>query len=80
MRTLVSLGVCFSLATSPVISRAQQVGDAQQGLQGLLTGDRVRDRGLIEAFQRGYQRGIEQAERQCKIETAKIVNECKKQR
>jgi hypothetical protein len=31
--------------------------DARQALQGLLTGDTMIDRGLIEAFQRGYQRG-----------------------
>ena len=33
--------------------------DAQQALQGLLTGDKISDRALVDAFQRGYKRGRE---------------------
>lgn len=66
MRAIVNLATCLLLTTVPAVCYAQQAANAQQALQGLLTGDKVQDRLLIEAFQRGYQRGLEDAQRQCK--------------
>jgi hypothetical protein len=45
--------------TQLITSKCQAAPDAQQALQGLFTGDPKGDRSLIDAFQRGYQRGRE---------------------
>jgi ribosome modulation factor len=78
MRPVVYLVLLFALLIAPAICHAQQATDPQQALQGLLTGDKARDRGLIQAFQRGYQRGLEDSQQQCKAEMAKAMSDCKK--
>jgi hypothetical protein len=47
------------LLVSKLPAIAQGMPDARQALQGLLTGNSLQDRALIEAFERGYRRGRE---------------------
>ena len=57
---------------------AGPLDDPEQALQGLLSGDKVHDRGLVAAFQRGYQRGLEDGRTECQAEVAKALAQCKK--
>jgi hypothetical protein len=78
MRLTACLLSCFLCATYSDACRAQQTPDPQQALQGLLTGDKAGDRIIVEAFQRGYQRGAEDSQRQCRADIARALKECKK--
>jgi hypothetical protein len=80
VRSVIKLVICLVLTTMPAVCHAQQTANAQQALQGLLTGDSGQDRLLIEAFQRGYQRGFEDRQQQYKAEIAKAKSDCKKQK
>ena len=62
----------FLLAGASSASHAANPPSSQQALQGLLTGNKVQDRALAEAFQRGYQRGGEDARTQCEITTRQL--------
>jgi hypothetical protein len=48
-----------------VSTKAGPLNDPQQALQDILTGNKSYDRGLVEAFQRGYQRGLEDGRSEC---------------
>jgi hypothetical protein len=78
MRLVAYLAFCVALSIVPANCHAQQATNSQQALQGLLTGDKTRDRIITEAFQRGYQRGLEDSQRQCKADIAKAISDCKK--
>lgn len=74
MRAFISMAT-WLLIVAPAVLYAQQPPNSQQALQGLVTGDKVQDRLLADAFQRGYQRGIEDTQRQCKAEIARVTSE-----
>jgi hypothetical protein len=78
MRPISYVAFCFALLIAPAICHGQQMPNPQQALQGLLTGDKLRDRMVTEAFQRGYQRGVEDSQLRCKAEIAKVASDCKK--
>jgi hypothetical protein len=83
MRLNIKVAATVLALIAPAISDAQQpltVQQSQQALQGLLTGDKVQDRVLAEAFKRGYQRGLEDIQRQCKAQIVQATNDCKKQK
>jgi hypothetical protein len=77
------LTIVVFLLTLAIVLRTVEVDagpldDPEQALQGLLSGDKVHDRGLVAAFQRGYQRGLEDAKAECQAEVAKALAQCKK--
>ena len=53
-RLLIATTALVMVGATPTIVRAQSVG---QMLQGLTTGNQTQDRGLQEAYERGYQKG-----------------------
>ena len=77
MRTIAVL-LCLPLLAVPAVSSAQQPPSPEEALQGLLTGDKMNDRALAEALKRGYRRGFDDAQRQCKADMAKALAECKR--
>lgn len=74
------VAICFATLIDPVVCYAQQGPSPEQVLRGLLTGDKLRDRMVIEAFQRGYQRGLQDSKSQCDAEITKISRDCQKPR
>ena len=80
MRGMSIIAFFFALLISSAICTAQQVPDPRQPLQDLRTGDELRDRMVKDAFERGYQRGVEDSQARCKAEIAKAVKDCKKQK
>jgi hypothetical protein len=77
MRSIAIL-ICLPLLSLPSVSFAQQAPSPEEALQGLLTGDKLHDRALAEALKRGYLRGLNDAQRQCKADMAKALSECKR--
>jgi hypothetical protein len=77
MRSIAVL-LCLSILVMPSVSSAQQPPSPEEALQGLLTGDKLHDRALGEALKRGYLRGFNDAQQQCKVDIAKAVSECKR--
>ena len=75
---LISVLLCLSLLAIPEVSVAQQPPSAEEALQGLLTEDKLQNRALAEALKRGYLRGFDDAQRQCKAEMAKAKAEMAK--